>query len=77
MTLTELLKTVWLHAPKTKSNFAREHANLMAMAACDGLITTKIATGFYDDRWRISHQGLKRLDLLQGIEDDDEDVLAD
>lgn len=54
----------------TKSNFARENADLIAMAACDGFITTKIATGLYSRRWMITPLGLSHLYTLRGINHD-------
>jgi len=38
------------------------------MAAVDGLITTKLATGLYGRHWLITEAGLKRLKLLEGWE---------
>lgn len=37
------------------------------MAASDGLITTRVATGMYSNRWVITPLGLKHLWLLGGM----------
>lgn len=52
---------------KTKSNFARDNADLVAMAASDGFITNKMATGLYVRRWHITPLGLSYLYTLKGI----------
>lgn len=36
------------------------------MAASDGLITTRVATGLYSRHWKITIAGLQRLKLLLG-----------
>lgn len=51
----------------TKSNFARDNADLIAMAASDGFITTRVATGLYSRRWMITPLGLSHLFTLKGI----------
>ena len=48
----------------TKSDFARVAADLVAMAASDGFLTTRIATGLYGNRWHVSAAGLKHLQNL-------------
>lgn len=60
-----------LHAPfKTKSNFAREHADLIAAAASDGYLTTRIAAGLYSRQWELTPVGLSYLYVLKGIHHD-------
>lgn len=57
-----------LHAPfKTKSNFARDNADLIAAAASDGYITTRIAAGLYGRQWEITPVGLSYLYVLKGV----------
>lgn len=64
--LTDVLARAW-HGPfKTKSDFAREHADLIGMAASDGFITTRIATGLYGREWRITAAGIQHLHTLRG-----------
>lgn len=59
-TLTDVLGRAYKRPFTTKSNYARAHINLIAMAACEGLITTRIS-GHYGSEWRITMRGLKRL----------------
>jgi hypothetical protein len=64
--LTDVLATAW-HSPFTvKSDFARAQAVFIAMAASDGLITTREAAGLYGNVWRITQRGLERLRILRG-----------
>lgn len=64
--LIEVLSRAW-HSPfTTKSDFAREYANLIAMAASDGFITTRLATGLYGRTWQITPRGLQHLFVLRG-----------
>jgi hypothetical protein len=53
----------------TRSDFARGNAEVIAMAAVDGHITTKVATGLYGNKWLITEAGLKHLALLEGWDD--------
>lgn len=46
---------------KTKSNFARELANEVAVAASIGLITTRTKGNQYGTTWYITKQGLESL----------------
>jgi hypothetical protein len=64
--LIDLLYRAWSEPFTTKSDFAREYADLIGMAASDGLITTRQATGLYGNKWLITAPGLKTLDLLEG-----------
>ena len=66
----EILKQA-LEAPfKTKSNFARERADLIAMAASDGFITTRIAAGLYSRKWMLTPLGLSHYYALSGMNHD-------
>jgi hypothetical protein len=49
-----------------KSDFARAQAVFIAMAASDGLITTREAAGLYGNVWRITQAGMERLRILRG-----------
>lgn len=51
----------------TKGDFARNHADVIAMAASDGLLTTRIATGLYGRKWSVTAAGLRRLETLKGM----------
>ncbi len=48
----------------TKSDFARTHANPVALAASLGLITVVMPGGSYGNTWRITSKGLQRLEQL-------------
>lgn len=64
MTLTDVLRAAWLSPFTTRGNFARENAELVAMSASDGFVTTRIAAGLYGNRWAITAAGLKHIALL-------------
>lgn len=64
--MLELLERVWAHPFTTKSDFARANADLVAVAASDGFITTKIATGLYGRTWQLTPVGLSHLYVLKG-----------
>jgi hypothetical protein len=66
--LTDILYRAWRYPFTTKSDFARVWADMVAMAASDGLITTKQATGLYGNTWLITSKGLKYYELLRGEE---------
>lgn len=38
---------------------------MVAMAASDGLLTTRHATGLYGREWRITDAGLRHLHILE------------
>ncbi len=42
----------------TKSDFARTFANPIALAACEGLISTKIDEDVYTNIWMVTQDGL-------------------
>lgn len=67
MSLSKQVQDILSHAHKygyftTKSDFARHHADLVAMLACEGLLTTRLPSGHYNNRWRITAKGLDRLE---------------
>jgi hypothetical protein len=62
--LTDVLKRAWTKPFSTKSDFARTNADIIALAASDGLITTRVATGMYGREWLVTAAGLKRLRAL-------------
>lgn len=41
---------------------------MVAMAASDSMITTKVATGLYQRKWMITEEGLKYLRRMGAIE---------
>lgn len=70
--IVEVLTKAWVEPFTTKSDFARLHANVVAMAASDGFLTTKIAAGLYSQHWKITPRGLTHLYSLLGITADGE-----
>lgn len=66
MRLVDVLDRAWKKPFKTKSDFARQNADLVAMAASDGFLTTKIATGLYQRIWVVTPAGLAHLYALTG-----------
>ncbi len=59
--LTEVLREAWKNGISTKGDFARAHADLIAIAASSGLITTKVRANEYGRRWLITKLGLEAL----------------
>lgn len=51
---------------KTKSDFARQFADGIAVAASDGFISTRLAAGLYAREWFITPLGLSHLYALKG-----------
>jgi hypothetical protein len=47
-----------------KSNFAREHADYIAMAASMGLVSTRVFANIYSREWRPTVDGLKFLQTI-------------
>ena len=62
--LTDILYHAWKAPFTTKSDFARCWADLVAMAASDGFITTRLATGLYDNSWKITARGLRYMEKM-------------
>jgi hypothetical protein len=55
----KVLRRSWL-APFTLScDFARQHVAYVALAACKGLITTRISKDVFGRTWRITAMGLR------------------
>ena len=51
----------------TKSNYARKHADVIAMLACCNLISTHIQAEQWSNFWKITPYGLEFLyDILNG-----------
>lgn len=66
VTLTEVLTRAWQAPFKTKSDYARHAADVIAMAASDGHLTTKLAAGLYGGTWFVTAKGLDYLGRLKG-----------
>lgn len=56
-----VLRRAWLVGFRTKSNFAREFADEVAIAASLGLISTKIGKDQFDKTWHITRKGMDYL----------------
>jgi hypothetical protein len=67
MRMVDVLDRAWKKPFKTKSDFARENADLIAMAASDGLLTIKLATGLYQRQWNVTPRGLSYLYTMTGM----------
>jgi hypothetical protein len=63
-----VLNRAWKDPFSTKSDFARANAEVVAMAASDGFITTRVAAGLYGKKWLVTVSGLKHLGVLEGGE---------
>lgn len=50
----------------TKSDFARVAANPIALAASEGLLSTRLNENTYTNRWMITREGL---DWMEGFDD--------
>ena len=59
--LTEVLKKSWVDGIWLQGLVARSHRFEIALAASEGLITTKGLDGTYWDRWLITEKGMKWL----------------
>lgn len=53
-----VVRKAWLQPFRTKSNYAREYGNEVAVAASLGLITVRIGKDSYDRMWRVTRKGL-------------------
>ena len=58
----EVVDRAWGRGFKVSSDFAREYAPHVAMAASAGHITTEEGRDFYGKTWRITQEGLRVLD---------------
>jgi hypothetical protein len=56
--LIVVLERVWKAGIRTKSNFARAHADAVAIASDRRLITTQLTHGDYGRSWYITPEGL-------------------
>lgn len=60
-TVLGILRLVWLSSVTVKSNAAREYALEIAMAASEGLITTRRSMVDFGDTWNITPRGIELL----------------
>lgn len=59
--LHTLLHTIYIKPLSIQSNTARRDADVVAMAASMGLITTQITPGTFGRDWRVTSEGLTHL----------------
>ena len=64
-TVYDLLLRTRIDPFTTKSNIAREQADLIGMLASDSLITTKLPDGAYANRWMITEMGMQWMEQVQ------------
>ena len=70
---------MWTQQVTTKSRFAREFADYVAMAASQSLISTRIGGQVFGQQWQITSRGLYALEHEYGIkieEHDDDDSIS-
>jgi len=67
LAMYEVLIESWAGGFTTKSKFAREAANIIAVAATEGLITTRLEEEVWGNRWMITEKGMN---FMKEIHDD-------
>lgn len=72
-TITRVLDRAWRAPFSTKSDFARTYADFVALAACEGYITTQVAIHHYGRTWVITPKGLRHLAVLKDLDLPDEE----
>lgn len=75
--LKKTLHTVWTCQVTTKSDFARENADFIAMAASMGFITTRIMSEVFGRQWQITANGLQALEQHYGVNTGEESEQLD
>ena len=70
--LGPILYEAWVRGFAVQSNFARKHAAYVAMSSSMQLITTRISEGLYSSTWQITAKGIRLLNELDIINDDEE-----
>lgn len=62
LTLTKVISHAYTNPFTTRSDFARTNAELIAVCACEGFISTRtVGTEQFGRRWHITVMGLIRL----------------
>lgn len=59
--LTTALSHIWRSTVTVKGDFARTHADIIAMAASMQLITTRVGPNAYAGAWQITAKGLRHV----------------
>lgn len=72
--LCKVLIEAWQRGFTTKSDFARENADYVAITACMGFISTRIfPPDVWGSTWQITAKGLLALEEFYGIDTTEED----
>lgn len=61
MEFERVLSRAWSNGFSVSSNFARKQSEMVAAAACLGLITTRTIRNAYGRDWRITPEGCRLL----------------
>jgi hypothetical protein len=64
-----ILFKAWKEGFAVSSNFARQNAGHVGMAASMQLITTRVSEGIYSSNWQITAKGIRLLNELELIDD--------
>lgn len=54
-----MLQHIWRNTVTVKSAFARDQADIVAMAASMQLITTRVGPGVFSAEWQVTAKGLR------------------
>ena len=68
--LAPILYEAWKSGFSVQSNFFRDNAGLVAMAASMQLITTRVTEGVYGSTWQITAKGIRLLNELEYVLED-------
>jgi len=60
--LTAVVTQAWRTCFTARSDYARQNAEAVAMAACLGLVTTAIGGVHFGQTWRITAKGMRMLE---------------
>lgn len=72
--ICKVLMESWHRGFTTKSDFARDNTDYVAIAACMGWITTRIfPPDVWGSSWNITSKGLLALESIYGIDTTEED----
>ena len=66
-TLMTVLAKARLEPYTTKSDFARRHATEIAIAASEGLISTRVNDGQFTNIWLITQEGLQFMEAIDDV----------
>jgi hypothetical protein len=71
--LAPILFKAWQTGFTVQSDFARKNMGHVAMAASMQLITTRVTEGVYSSMWQITAKGIRLLNELEWIGENDDD----